>query len=211
MHFKDRREAGQKLAELLLRKKYENPVVYGLPRGGVVVAYEVAHALSAPLDIVVTRKIGHPGNPEYAVGAVSENGTVLLNEEEAGRLDPTWLREEIARQEKEAKRRRKLYHPRAAASRGKTAIVVDDGVATGLTLLLAVRELRAAGAARLVAAVPVAPPDAAVQLRAAADELVALEVPDDYLGAVGAYYDDFPQVEDREIVELLEHVRGVIQ
>lgn len=178
-------------------------VVLGIPRGGVVVAAEVARELGAPLDVVVVRKIGAPGNPEFAVGAVDEDGRVLGGSsqyatEEYVAAAAERLREEIAR-------RVELYRGGAAPVdvRGKTAIIVDDGIATGMTVLAAVESVRRRGAHRVIAAAPVAAPDAADRIAAIADEFVALEVPHGF-SAVGQFYAEFAQTDDAEVVELLQ-------
>src|SRR3989338_10258681 len=160
--FRDRKDAGQKLARKLSRYSGGNAVVLALPRGGVVPGYEIAEALGVPLDIVVVRKVGHPDNPEYALCAVDETGMRLCNEGEAAAIDQTWLAEEIVRQVREAKRRVAVYRGgrKPLPIAGKAALIVDDGIATGLSMRLAVRSVRAQGAKRIVAAVPVAPPEA---------------------------------------------------
>lgn len=181
-----------------------------MPRGGVVVGAVVARELGLPLDIVVARKVGHPTDPEYAVGAVDASGTTLLNESETSRLNPAWLKGAVAKEQAEAARREALYRGGRAAEpiAGKTAIIVDDGIATGLTMRLAVRAVRAQKPAQMLIAVPVAPSGAERQLKAeGADELAALEGPEDFLGAVGAHYRHFPQVEDAEVIRLLKPPR----
>lgn len=208
MFFKDRVEAGQKLAETL--KGYENAkvVVYALPRGGVVLGYEIAKALKAPLDLVITRKIGHPLQSEYAICAVTESGNMICNEEEKARIDKLWLAKEAEKERQEAKRRHLEYlgGRQRLSAKGKIAIIVDDGVATGLTIKLAMREIKGENPRKIIVAVPVVPKDIAAKIRGEAD-LVALEEAEYYLGAVGAYYDDFPQVEDEEVINLISELR----
>lgn len=210
MRFKDRVEAGQKLAAALGKYKEEKVVVYAIPRGGVVVGYEIAKALAAPLDVVITRKIGHPLFPEYAVCVIAEDGDMLCNEGEAAALNKEWLQEEAEKEQREAMRRRKVYGAgrEPLSPRGKIAIIVDDGIATGLTFLLAIRQLRLLEPKRIVAAIPVAPQEVAQIIKKEADELVALHIPRVYLGAVGAYYDEFDQVEDEEVIKLLSGQTG---
>ena len=206
MGFADRTDAGRQLAEALKRFRGQEAVVYALPRGGVVLGVEVAAALQLPLDLIIPRKIGHPLSPEYAICAVSEDGSRICNERETARVDPDWLEREIITQIDEARRRRQLYlegRPPVPVE-GKTAIIVDDGVATGLTMLAALRDMRKRKPARLVVAVPVTPTETAERLRRESDELVALDIPLDYLGAVGAYYDRFDQVTDAEVVALMK-------
>ena len=187
----------------------EEVVVYALPRGGVVLGFEVARALHAPLDLVIARKIGHPSNPEYAVCAVTEDGTLLCNELERASLDPEWLKQKAEKEREEAERRRKTYlkDKKHISAAGKIAFVVDDGVATGLTLRAALRSLRAERPKKLIVAVPVAPHEVVEILRKEADEVIVLEDVRDYRGAVGAYYDDFPQTTDEEVIQLLQEVR----
>lgn len=180
-------------------------VIYAVPRGGVVLGAEIARVLQAPLDLVITRKIGHPANPEYAVCVVAENHDLLCNPAEKARLDPKWLDKAVEEERQEAIRRRKVYlgdrsRPNVG---GKTAIVVDDGVATGMTFLMALREARHLKPAKLVAAIPVLPAEMVEKIKKEADEVVYLDAPTDYVGAVGAYYDQFPQVSDDEVIRLL--------
>ncbi len=205
MRFKDRKEAGVLLAEKLKEYVGKDVVVYAIPRGGVVLGVEVAKALQAPLDLVITRKIGHPASPEYAVCVVAENHHIVCNPDEKAALDPKWLAEAVERERQEAIRRRKVYlgekvRPSVA---GKTAIVVDDGVATGMTFLMALKEARHMKPAKLVAAVPVLPAQTLEKLKKEADEVIYLDAPVDFAGAVGSYYDDFPQLTDEEVIGLL--------
>lgn len=204
--FTDRTEAGQKLAAALVKYRDSAVVVYALPRGGVVLGAEVAIALDAPLDLVITRKIGHPASSEYAICAVAEQGEPVCNETERASVERAWFEAELERARSEAKRRRQTYLAgrKPLAPTGKTAIIVDDGVATGLTIRAAIAELRTHQPAKIVAAVPVVPRATAGILREEADELVALDTPALYLGAVGAYYDHFVQIEDQEVIDLLE-------
>ena len=210
MRFKDRVDAGQKLAAALEKYKREDVVVYAIPRGGVVLGYEIAKQLEAPLDLVIPRKVGHPLSPEYAVCVVAEDGEMLCNEAEAAMVDKKWLQAAAEKERKEAQRRRQVYlggRP-PLSPQDKIAILVDDGVATGLTFLLAIRQLRRLHPKQVVAAIPVAPQETAQLLRAEADELVVLHAPRMYLGAVGAYYDEFEQVEDEEVIKLLSDRTG---
>jgi len=207
--FADRTEAGRRLAERLRRLEDERPVVLALPRGGVPVAYEVAKALAAPLDLVLVRKIGAPFQPELAIGAVvdGERPELVINRgvvEEYG-IPESYLEKERTRQLEEIERRRQLYlagRPRAEI-RDRTAIVIDDGIATGATMEAALRATRKAGPRRLVLAVPVAPPDTLERLRGEVDEVVCLMMPA-FLGAIGSFYRDFRQLDDGEVIRLLE-------
>ena len=204
--FKDRSDAGYQLAEKLTPYRGKDAVVLALPRGGVVTGYEIARALSLPLDIIAVRKVGAPGNPEYAIGAVDADGTALLNNAETATIDRVWLAGEIQTEEKEARRRARVYRAgkRPLGIAGKTALIVDDGIATGLTMRLAVRAAKAKKAKRIIVAVPVAPPEAVRALKdEGADKGIVLEPPEGFLGAVGAHYVRFEQVEDAEVIRLL--------
>jgi len=200
--FTDRVQAGRVLAETLRGRVGPDALVLGVPRGGVVVAAEVAHILGLELDVLVVRKIGAPGNPEYAVGAVDEEGHVVGGR--SGIVSRSYL-EEAAREEREeiARRLRMFRRGRPPLSvAGREVLLVDDGIATGLTLLAALESLRRRGAARIVVATPVAASDAANRLTAAADDFVALEVPIGF-AAVGQFYREFDQTTDAEVIEIL--------
>ena len=204
--FTDREDAGKKLASRLEEYRGNNAVVLALPRGGVVLGYEVAKALGFPLDIIATRKIGHPMHPEYAIGAIDEKGMRILNEMEVAATDPTWLAKESERQRKEAERRVMLYRggrvPVALA--GKVVILVDDGIATGLSMRLAQRTTKAQRPKKVIIAVPVAPPESVATLRAeGADDVMVIEAPEEFLGTVGAHYLQFDQVGDDVVINLL--------
>jgi putative phosphoribosyl transferase len=206
--FADRSEAGRRLAGRLLRFKDERPVVLALPRGGVPVGFEVARALDAPLDLVLVRKIGAPFQPELAIGAVVDGARAetVLNEEMVRefQIPEDYIAEESARQLKEIERRRELYFAgrTAVPVAGHTAIVVDDGIATGATMEAALHATRRAGPKRLVLATPVAPPDTVERLRPQVDEVICLATPR-LFGAIGAFYDDFRQLTDEQVVDLL--------
>lgn len=203
--WRDRGEAGQELAKELAKYEDETTVVYGLPRGGVVLAAEVAKALGAPLSVIIARKIGHRFNPEYAVGAVTEKGKPIINDAEISPQDKSWLEREVAQQRREAARRRQLYlegHDPISA-KGKIAIIVDDGVATGYTLKAAIDKVKAHKPSKIVVAIPVIPEDTAEEIAHDIGELVSLKREEDFMGAVGNYYDYFEQVEDSEVIDLL--------
>ncbi|HEY5806271.1 MAG TPA: phosphoribosyltransferase family protein [Candidatus Saccharimonadales bacterium] len=209
MHFRDREEAGWMLADALGEYQGKDAVVYALPRGGVVLGAEVAKRLDAPLDIVVPRKVGHPEQPEYGICAVTEDGHLVCSKEEIARLDPAWLTTQVQKQQAEAKHKRKEYaadRP-ATPAKGKTALIVDDGVATGLSMLAAIEEVKDRNPKKVILATPVIPNDAAQRLKRYVDELVALEIPTIYLGAVGAYYENFDRVEDKEVRKLLSDTK----
>jgi putative phosphoribosyl transferase len=211
MRFRDRREAGQRLAEALRDLEPEaragQVVVLGIPRGGVVVAYEVARALGAPLDVVLAHKLGAPGNPELAIGAVAEDGTLWIDPLAVAELEipPAYIEEETRRQQEELRRRaarfRGLRPP--VPVEGRTVVVVDDGIATGATMRVSLRSLRHRGAKRRIAAAPVAPPEMLPRVQAEADAVVVLYTPA-LFWAVGAFYEQFEQVSDEEVIALLE-------
>ncbi|AZS76297.1 phosphoribosyl transferase [Streptomyces lydicus] len=206
MLFTDRADAGHRLAEALRHLEGEDPVVLGLPRGGVPVAFQVARALHAPLDVIVVRKLGVPYQRELGFGAIGEGGVRVISDEivRRGRLEQADLASvehaEAAELARQAERFR-AGRPRLSLE-GRTAIVVDDGIATGATAAAACQVVRAHGAARVVLAVPVAPPDAAERLRGATDEFVCLSTPFAF-SAVGEWYQDFSQTPDDEVVSLL--------
>lgn len=205
--FRDRTEAGERLAELLVERGVKADVVLAVPRGGLPVGRAVADALSAPLDVVVARKLGAPGNPELAIGAVASDGTVWVNEDMVERLgvDPAYVERERAEQAKAAREKAERYRgdrpvPDLA---GKRVLIVDDGIATGATIIACLRQAYEAGAERVVLAVPVASPDAAARLEREADEFVAVDTPP-YFSAVGQFYRSFAQVSDAEAISYLE-------
>jgi putative phosphoribosyl transferase len=208
MKYADRGEAGRRLADKLAHLKGAQPVVLALPRGGVAVGFEIARALDAPLDIVLVRKIGVPWQPELALGAVTDGASpeIFIDRGLATSLDvpDSYIKEEIARQLEEIERRRKSYCEGRPALEvaGRTAIVVDDGIATGATMRVALHAVRRRGPKRLVLAVPVAPPDTFAALGEEADAAVCLETPLG-LGAIGFYYHDFHQMGDDEVTDLL--------
>jgi putative phosphoribosyl transferase len=210
--FEDRAHAGRELAARLRSLRDPAPVVLALPRGGVPVAFEVAEALNAPLDLLLVRKVGAPGNRELAVAAVVDgDAPEIVENEDVMRLvgaSRDYVRAEAARELAELERRRSTYlrGREPVELRGKTAIVIDDGVATGATLRAALRALRRRGPARVVLAVPVAAPEALALLAPLVDEVVCLAAPA-YLGGVGAFYRDFRQTSDAEVCELLERAR----
>lgn len=213
MIFRDRRNAGRRLAAAVRERlgDVKDVVVLGLPRGGVVVAEEVARFLRSPLDIVVVRKIGAPGTEELAIGAVGESGAPVLNEEliaSAG-VSGGYLTRAIDAARHEVKRRVDAYRAGPLPEvRGRTVVLVDDGIATGYTVEAAIATLRRWGPARTVLAVPVAPPQAAARFRRLVDDLVVLDVPGEFF-AVGQFYEDFGQVTDAEVQAILGEARAV--
>jgi putative phosphoribosyl transferase len=204
--FRDRREAGRELALRLEHLRGPDTVVLALPRGGVPVGYEVASHLGAPLDVIVVRKLGVPGQPELAMGAIGENGVRVVDEDlmARARVRPGDL-ERVERAERaELERRVRLYRgDRPALSlRGKVALIVDDGIATGSTARAAARVVRAAGASLVIVAAPVGPLDALKRFGSDADEVVIARTPDPFY-AIGAFYADFSQTTDEEVRQLL--------
>jgi putative phosphoribosyl transferase len=209
MKFTDRADAGRRLAGKLAHLKDRGAIVLALPRGGVAVGFEIARALNAPLDVVLVRKIGVPWQPELALGAVSDGARAETFIDAALAkelpLPKNYVEEETARQLEEIERRRDIY----CAGRppldikDRTAIVVDDGIATGATMRVALRAARRRAPARLVLAVPVAPPETLAELASEADEAVCLDTPS-MLGAIGFYYRDFHQMSDAEVTDMLD-------
>ena len=208
--YRDRRHAGRLLGQRLRELELDSPVVVALPRGGVPVGYEVARALDAPLDIGLVRKLGAPGHPEFGIGALGEDGTLVLDRGAVRGLGVTRTQLEavIAHEQAELERRRALYRPGfpIVEVAGRNVILVDDGVATGVTAAVAARVLRARGASRIIAAVPVSPPRAGDDLWAHFDAFVSLASPEEF-GSVGAWYLDFSQTDDREVIDLLRRSR----
>lgn len=208
MIFKNREDAGEKLAGMLSEYTNKDVVVYALPRGGVVIGAEVADKLNAPLDLIIPRKIGHPDNPEYAIGATSSNGHTVYGED-AEFIDKNWLASQVFLQKEEAVRRRKVYlgEMPPISPVGKTAILVDDGIATGLTMEVGIMDLKARKPAKIVVAVPLAPPDTAEKLADEVDEFMAYYIPEKFSGAVGSYYEEFLPVEDNQVVSIMNSLK----
>jgi predicted phosphoribosyltransferase len=205
--FHDRREAGRLLAtKLAAYANRPDVIVLALPRGGVPVAYEVARALNAPLDIFLVRKLGVPGYEELAMGAIATGGVRVLNDQLVGGLRiPDYIVDEVAASEQqELARRERLYRGDRPAPevRGRTVILVDDGLATGATMLAAVKALRQQQPARIVVAVPTASPETCEQLRAEVDDIICAITPEPF-HAVGLWYEDFSQTTDEEVRDLL--------
>ncbi len=211
MLFKNRDDAGVQLATKL--EKYKNDpksVVLGLARGGVVVAHAVAGALHLPLDVMVIRKVGAPDNEELAIGAIDEEGFGIFNDdiiEQLG-IHAQYIKQEVEREKRVAEQRLALYrkgHKRVEV-KGKTVLLVDDGIATGASIKAAIHALRQKGAGKIVLAVPVAPPDTLKRISKDVDETVCLFAPERF-GAVGQFYFDFAQTSDQEVVQLLTSKR----
>lgn len=205
--FADRNDAGRKLATKL--EQFNNQpgaIIIGLPRGGVVVACEVARRLNLPLDIIVPRKIGAPGNEELAIGAITEEGEAVLDEILVKELNvaPEYIAKTVAKEKQEAQRRLKLYRgDRALLNlQNKTAILIDDGVATGATMRAAIKSAKYKKASKIIVAVPIIALDTLIKLQAEADEIIYLDAPM-FLGAIGAFYEEFSQTEDNEVIQLM--------
>jgi putative phosphoribosyl transferase len=204
--FRDRRDAGMQLAALLEPLRAERPIVVGLPRGGVPVAYAVAEVLDAPLDVIVVRKMGVPSQPELGMGAVGEEGVRVLNDDVVRLMHvrPAEIDEVERRERREVEQRARRFRggrPPVALA-GRTVVVVDDGIATGGTARAALQVARALGARRVVLAVPVAPRETVTAMRSLADDVVCVESPPDF-SAVGQWYRDFTQTTDDEVMRAL--------
>jgi putative phosphoribosyl transferase len=212
--FKDRHHAGQLLAHRLLQyKDAKDTIVIALPRGGVVVGYDISLALQLSLDVLITRKLGTPSNPELAMGALAETGYQHLNEDviRGYGVSRAQLEEETLRQNREIDRRIRRYREgRALPSlKGQTVILVDDGIATGATFFASLGALLKAETAKVIAAVPVAPPRVVAQVKGLVDETVVLHTSEWFFG-IGQFYEEFLQVEDEEVIECLKTVRAVL-
>lgn len=205
--FTDRRQAGQALARALHRYSGTDPIVLALPRGGVPIGREVASALDADFDVLIVRKLGAPNNPEYAIGAVGEGGTAVLDEQAVTSLhiDDATLQRIVKETRREIDRRVGAYRGGCAlpSVEGRSVIIVDDGLATGSTAVAAVEVIKSLGAAHIVLAVPTGSHQAVTWLRSSCEEVVCLEEPS-WFGSVGSQYESFPQVSDEEVIALLQ-------
>jgi putative phosphoribosyl transferase len=211
MQFADRAEAGRRLADMLAKYHSRQGVVYALPRGGVIVAVEVARRLGWPLDLIIARKIGHPMQPEYAIAAITGSGEIAVNTSEVEHIDRRWFERAAAAERAEAQRRQQVYLGGRTAPdvRDRIAIVIDDGIATGLTVRAALTAMRARKPSRLILAVPVVPDATAVELSPLVDEIVAIDRPHQFLGSVGSYYRDFHQISDEEVIAALAQAETI--
>jgi len=212
MIFKNRNEAGRLLAERLKLYQDKNAIVLAIPRGGVVVGYEVAKVLKAPLDVIISRKIGAPYNPELAIGAVSSTGEVILDHSLVSQLGvgESYIASEVEQQKAEIERRMRAYRGSRPPLelKGKVVILVDDGVATGSTMLAAIKSVKSSQPQEVVLALPVGPSDAIQRLSEEVDRTVCLSTPEPFF-AVGQFYRDWPQTTDQEVVRLLEELSGL--
>lgn len=207
MTFTNREEAGRRLVEKLIRyRDHPAAIILALPRGGVAVGYQLSLGLHLPLDVFITRKLGAPDNPEYALGAVGETGTIYLNPEAVAAFSLTHadVKELVQAQQQEISRRQTLYRQgrRLLTLTDRTVILVDDGIATGSTFFASVQSIRHLKPRRLIGAIPVGPVETIREARTQVDELVVLATPDPFW-AVGNHYMDFTQVDDRDVVEYL--------
>lgn len=201
--FKNRKHAGEILAQALeYYKGKEDVVVIGIPRGGMVPAFEVANYLRAPLDLLLVKKLGHPINPEYAIGAANMEDVILLTQEN---ISEAYIREEVSRVREKMQNQYNTFKAGRPETdlHNKTVILVDDGIATGMTIFMVIELVKKAGAKSIIVAVPVCPRDTLAQLNAKVDRVVCLETPL-YFNAVGEHYEEFEQVEDDEVLELLQ-------
>ncbi len=218
MVFRDRREAGELLARAILNKyngTLKDPVVVAIPRGGVVVAEPIAETLNAPIELVIPRKIGAPFNEEFAIGAVTEDGYILFNpsltDEVAYRLGVTkeYIEKKAKEEIEEIKRRKRLYlgDKERTPLAGRDIILVDDGIATGLTVKAAILSLRRENPNRIILAIPVMPADRVSEFQELADDLIVLHAPE-FFSAVGQFYYDFFQTSDEEVIEIMNRFSG---
>jgi predicted phosphoribosyltransferase len=200
-------EAGRKLGGELKKLSLVNPLVLAIPRGGVVVACEVARIVGADLDIVVPRKLGAPGEPELAIGAVMHDGSLFLNQDVVAMswVSKRYIEQEQTRQIDESKRRLRVYRGARPypTLQGRQVVIVDDGIATGATMIAALRWARARGAERVIAAAPVGPADMILKLKSEADEVVCVHTPSHFV-AIGQFYEQFGAVEDEEVITVLK-------
>ncbi|MDV3293904.1 MAG: hypothetical protein LYZ70_06505 [Nitrososphaerales archaeon] len=209
--FRDRRQAGEALAAALMDLKGEDVIVLAIPRGGVVVGDVVARALGAPLDVVVTKKIGAPGQPEYALGAVTQDGEALVDDEAVRMLgvDREYVEKEASRQAMEVRDRMRRFRGDMPLPtlKGRTVVIVDDGIATGSTILAAVRSVRRQAPKSVVVAAPVGPVETVARMSGEADRVVCLETPKPFF-AIGEFYSEFEQVEDDEVKRILSSYKS---
>jgi len=202
MPFKDRQQAGKLLAKKLQKYKGKDTIILAIPRGGLVIGFELAKALNAPLDILVTKKIGYPGDPEYAIGAVGPNNKFIVTEKsiEKAYIDEQVKKITAAIHEKYKKYKGKVEIPQL---KGKTVIIADDGIATGSTMVISIEIVKQQKPKKVVIAIPVGPPETIDKLNKQVDEVICLEQPEVFF-AIGEFYEYFPQVEDEEAIKYLK-------
>lgn len=210
--FKNRNEAASLLAKKLKTYKNSNGVVMAIPRGGVPIGFVIAKELSLPLELVLSKKIGHPYSPEFAIGSVTLQGVVI--DERTHDVSMDYIQEEVARLKKILKEKFNLYmgHKKPVDLKNKTVIIVDDGIATGNTIIATIEAIKKSWPKRIIIAVPVAPPRTVDKISDLVDEFVCLDMPDDF-HAVGQFYEDFSPVEDEEVIRLLhelEHFNSIV-
>jgi len=210
VRFRNREDAGRQMAKALAEYGGKDTVVLGLPRGGIVPAAEISERLKSPLDVALVRKISHPLSPEYAVGAVALEGKPILNDDEAPDKTAPWLIKSIETARELNKKRFNDYYSdqvKPISLEGKQAILVDDGIATGFTMEAAIEYVKKKGAKKIVVATAVAPLDSAFALRKKVDEFLVVNDTENFLGAVGAHYNEFEQVSDQQVIRLLREGR----
>lgn len=209
MVFKNRIDAGKRLAKALVEYEEHNPIVLAIPRGGVIIGYEISIRLKCPIDIVIPRKIGAPFQPELAIGAVTEDGTIYLNDHIIRSLNvkDSYIKEESLREIKEIGRRMRLYRGDTKSNldmvNGRTVILTDDGIATGATMKAALTSIRKYNPRRIIEAIPVGPLDTIKEMRSIADEVISIHIPEQ-MSSIGEFYDNFDQVNDDVVIEILE-------
>ena len=208
MYFIDRIDAGKQLSEKITINRPENTLVLALPRGGVPLALEISKKHALPLDVIHAKKLVHPLQSEFAIGAIAEKGEPLLNEDVE--IEQKWIDQEAIRVQEEIARRRELYNAFLVQQTltGKDIILVDDGIATGMTMFAAIEALKKQQPNKITVAVPIITKDTYYQLQSIVDQILYIDVPQQFLGAVGAYYQQFPQITDKEIQTMLKHLEN---
>lgn len=206
MIFRDRYEAAEILADKLKDYIDENSVVIALPRGGVPIAAVISKKYNIPMDIYFVKKIPSPYNPEAAIGAVSEDGIKFVDERAKIMLNVAdqYIEDIVNKKKSEMKEKREIYKKEKIDIKGKSAIIVDDGIATGASMLVAARSLKEMGAKKVIIAAPVAPPEVVAKLKEVADEVILVQTPPDFM-AVGQFYQDFHQLDDQEVIDILKN------